>query len=224
MEYEILTGSPLFKGLTMTDIKSVLSEVPHKVRKFNSGSLIAQSGEQVNSLMLVISGLIKAEMVDYTGRIIKIEDIAAPGAIAPAFMFGNKNRFPVNVIAVPDTELLIIEKSDFLKLLRNNDIILINFLDMISNRSRFLSDKIKFLNFKTIKSKLAMYILELAGDTKVEVKLDRTQNDLADYFGVARPSVARALGDLEEMGIISTHGKYIKLLRKEQLADLIAEQ
>lgn len=224
MEYDILTGSPLFKGLPLTDIKSVLSEVPHNLRKFNSGSLIAQSGEQVNSLMIVTSGLVKAEMVDYTGRIIKIEDIPAPGAIAPAFMFGNMNRFPVNVIAVPDTELLTIEKSDFLKLLKNNDIILVNFLNMISNRSRFLSDKIKFLNFKTIKSKLAMYILELAGETKVEVKLDRTQTDLADYFGVARPSVARALGELEEMGIISTHGKYIKLLRKEKLADLIAEQ
>jgi CRP/FNR family transcriptional regulator, dissimilatory nitrate respiration regulator len=219
----VLAGSPLFKSLTINEIESVLSKVPHKVRKFNSGSLIAQSGEQVNSLMIVISGLIKAEMVDYTGRIIKIEDIPAPGAIAPAFMFGNKNRFPVNVIAVPDTEVLIIEKSDFLKLLRNNDIILVNFLDMISNRSRFLSDKIKFLNFKTIRSKLAMYILELAGETKVEIKLDRTQNDLADYFGVARPSVARALGELEEMGIIQTHGKYIKLLRKELLADLITE-
>ncbi len=32
-----------------------------------------------------------------------------------------------------------------------NNIILVNFLDMISNRSQFLSEKIKFLTFKTIK-------------------------------------------------------------------------
>ncbi|MCX6329248.1 MAG: hypothetical protein NTZ85_07005 [Bacteroidia bacterium] len=30
----------------------------------------------------------------------EIEDIPAPGALASAFMFGNRNRFPVNVITI----------------------------------------------------------------------------------------------------------------------------
>ena len=75
--------------------------------------MISQSGEPVNSLMVVIKGVVKGEMVDYAGRVIKIEDIPAPGALASAFMFGNRNRFPVNVIAVSDGELLLIEKSGF---------------------------------------------------------------------------------------------------------------
>ena len=158
-----------------------------------SGYLISQSGEPVNSLMIVIKGTVKGEMVDYAGRVIKIEDIPAPGALASAFMFGNRNRFPVNVIAISDGEILLIEKPDFLKLLMRNDIILVNFLDMISNRSQFLSEKIKFLNFKTIKGKLAQFILQKAEGGKSSIILDMTQNDLADFFGVARPSVARAL-------------------------------
>jgi CRP-like cAMP-binding protein len=219
----ILSGSPLFAGLAPEEIESALSEVMAKTKKFSSGTLIAQSGEQVNSLMIVIAGKVKAEMVDYTGRVIKIEDIQAPGAIAPAFLFGNRNRFPVNVMAVDETELLVIEKADFLKLLGKNGTILVNFLNMISNRSQFLSEKIRFLNFKTIKSKLAMYILGLAVNGRNDVRLDRTQNDLADYFGVARPSVGRALGDLEEMGIIQTRGKYIKILNRQDLVDMTVE-
>ena len=82
---------------------------------------------------------------------------------------------------------------------------------MISNRSQFLSEKIKFLNFKTIKGKLAHYILQKAGKDRLTVMLDMTQNDLADFFGVARPSVARALGDLEEEGYIEARGKNIKI-------------
>jgi CRP/FNR family transcriptional regulator, dissimilatory nitrate respiration regulator len=220
MDYSILSDSPLFKGLIPAEIESILLNMPHRIRKFSAGNMLSQSGETVNSLMVVLSGTVKGEMVDYAGRVIKIEDIHAPGALASAFMFGNKNMFPVNVIALTDIELLEIYKSDFLKLLMNNDKILVNFLDMISNRSQFLSEKIKFLNFKTIKSKMAQYILRLAGDQKNEIRLDRTQNDLADFFGVTRPSVARALGDMEVDGYLLVQGKRIKILNRKGLMDM----
>jgi CRP/FNR family transcriptional regulator, dissimilatory nitrate respiration regulator len=220
MDYTQLSKAPLFKGLIPKEIEIIVSEIPHRIKRFLAGSLISQSGEPVNSLMIVINGIVKGEMVDYSGRVIKIEDIPAPGALASAFMFGNRNMFPVNVIAVSDGELLLIEKSDFLKLLTRNNIILVNFLDMISNRSQFLSEKIKFLNFKTIKSKLAHYILQKAGKERSSVLLDLTQNELADFFGVARPSVARALGDLEEEGYLEAKGKNIKIIDKKGLSDL----
>jgi CRP-like cAMP-binding protein len=220
MDFSILSDSPLFKGLTTGEIETIFLEVHHRIKNYKTGSMISQSGETVNSLIMIVRGIVKGEMVDFAGRVIKIEDIHSPGAIASAFLFGNKNRFPVNVIAVTDTELLEIDKSAFLKLLMKNDKILLNFLDMISNRSQFLSEKIKFLNFKTIKAKLAQYILRLSGDHKNEIKLDRTQNDLADFFGVARPSVARALGDMEEKGYLVVHGKRIKILNRKGLLDL----
>jgi CRP-like cAMP-binding protein len=220
MDYSLLTGCPLFKGITSADIELILSPIPYRIKKFQSGSMICMSGEPVSSFMIVIEGVVKGEMVDYAGRVIKIEDITAPGALAPAFMFGNRNRFPVNVVAVAAVELLLIEKSDFLKFLMRNDTVLVNFLDMISNRSQFLSEKIKFLNFKTIKGKLAHYILQKSGTHGNVLSLGMTQTDLADYFGVARPSVARALGDLETEGYIAAKGKNIKILDKKGLAEL----
>ena len=139
MDCNQLSGSPLFKGVSDSDIEAILSAVPFRIRKFKGGNLISQSGEPVNSLMIVTSGTVKGEMVDDAGRVIKIEDIPAPGTLATAFIFGKANRFPVNVIAISEGEILSIEKPDFLKLLMGNDIILVNFLNMISNRSQFLS-------------------------------------------------------------------------------------
>ncbi len=220
MDYTKLTESPLFRGLNEKELKEVLSDTLHQVKNFQTGSMISQCGDPVNSLVIIINGIVKGEMIDYAGRIIKIEDIPAPGAIAPAFIFGKKTIFPVNVIAVTDSELLIIDKYELLKLLTKYDRILVNFLDMISNRSQFLSEKLKFLNFKTIKAKLANYILQKAGSELISIYLDITQNELAEFFGVTRPSVARALGDLEEEGYIMAKGKYIKILNKEGLADL----
>ena len=222
MDYSVLSNSPIFRSLSEEETEAILSEIPFRIRKFQEGSLISQSGETVSSLMIVIKGVLKGEMVDFAGRVIKIEDIPAPGALAAAFIFGTRNSFPVNVTAVTDGELLVIEKGDFLKLLMKNGTILVNFLDMISNRSQFLSEKIKFLNFKTIRGKLAHYILQRAGNN-LSFTLDMTQNELADYFGVARPSVGRVLGELEEEGYIEAKGKHIKIIDREGLSELTAD-
>jgi CRP/FNR family transcriptional regulator, dissimilatory nitrate respiration regulator len=222
MDYSILSKSPLFLGLEPHETEVLISEVPFRIKKFTEGALISQSGEPVGSLMIVLKGVLKGEMADYAGRVIKIEDIPAPGAIAAAFIFGSRNRFPVNVIAVSDGELLLIEKGDFLKLLMKEASILVNFLDMISNRSQFLSEKIKFLSFKTIRGKLAHYLLQRS-DNKSSFTLDMTQNELADYFGVTRPSVARVLGELGDEGYIETKGKSILIIDREGLADLTVD-
>jgi CRP-like cAMP-binding protein len=223
MDYSLLSKAPLFKGITPDEVAVILASVPIRVKKFYAGSMISQSGESVNSLIVVINGTVKGEMVDYSGRVIKIEDIPAPGALASAFIFGNRNKFPVNVVAVTDGELLFIDKPDYLKLLMQHDILLVNFLDMISNRSQFLSEKIKFLNFKTIKGKLANYILQKAGKNGMSVNMGMTQNDLADFFGVARPSVARALRDMDDEGYIEAKGKNIMIIDIRGLSDLTSD-
>lgn len=215
--------SPLFRNLSAEEIETMLSETPCRIKKYRAGSMIAQSGEQVNSFMMVLKGTVKGEMVDYSGKVIKIEDVAAPGAPAAAFLFGRNNRFPVNVISVSDSEILTIEKPGFLKLLMKNDMVLVNYLDMISNRSQFLSEKIRFLSFRTIKSKLAQYILRLSAGSRTKIRLDRTQNDLADFFGVARPSVARALSEMESDGIIVAAGKDIEIVDLKRLRELTAD-
>jgi CRP-like cAMP-binding protein len=222
MNYLPLLQLPLFRGITIAEIEKLMVSVPKKVRKFKSGALVVQAGEPVTSLMVIINGKVSTEMVDYSGRVIKIEDIPAPGSLAPAFIFGSRNWFPVNVIAVPDTELMIVDKHDFLSLLGRNEKILLNFLNMISDRSQFLSEKIKFLNFKTIKGKLAQLILQKAGDDKSSIVLDMTQNSLADFFGVARPSVARALGEMEEEGVLEVRARRIRIIDKKRLADYMS--
>ncbi len=223
MDYSLLSDSPLFNGINRDNIELIFSTVPYRTRKYQTGLTIVQSGEEVNSLIIVLSGSVKGVMADYSGRVIKIEDINAPGSLAAAFIFGNMNKYPVTVIAVTEAELLFIERSDFLKILMKNDNLLINFLNMISNRSQFLSEKIKFLNFKTIKGKLANLILQKVAKDGNSANLGMTQNDLADFFGVARPSIARAISELEKDGFIEAKGRNVIIIDKEGLGELIAE-
>jgi CRP-like cAMP-binding protein len=220
MDTELLLKAPLFKNLNADEITSLLATTSHRIKKYKADSFIARSGEVVDRIMVITSGIVKGEMVDYAGRVIKIEDIPAPGVLASAFIFGSSNRFPVNVVAVTDTEILMINKNDFLAMIIKSDRILINFLDMISNRSQFLTEKIKFLNFKTIKGKLANLLIQKAGPDKSVVRLGMTQNEIADFFGVARPSVARVLSELEDEGYLQIDKKEIKIIDKERLGTL----
>ena len=126
--YKTLSDSILFRGLSERDVEDLLKKINYQIKKYNSKNIIALSGEKCNYLMIVLKGYVKGEMIDYSGKTIKIEDIHAPKPIAIAFIFGKNNTLPVNVEAVTDTELLFIHKSDFLKLLQSNVKILDNFL------------------------------------------------------------------------------------------------
>jgi len=222
MDFSQLVHSPVFRGLNEEKTESILKQVHYRIRHYRPGSVVALSGDLVDSLNIVLSGTVKGEMTDFDGRVLKIEEIVAPGAIAAGFLFGEKNRFPVNVLALTETELFSIGKPDFIRLLHRENNVLVNFLDMVSNRSQFLSEKIRFLAFRTLRAKLASYILQEAGKTKSIIILDKTQSDLAEMFGVARPSIARTLSEMEKDGFIEADRKNIRILDREGLAAMMA--
>ena len=200
--YKILSDSILFNGLRESDIENLLNKINYQIKKYKPKDTIALSGEECNYLMIILKGWVKGEMFDYSGKTIKIEDIHAPMPLAIAFIFGKNNTFPVTVEAVIETELLVVHRSEFIKLLQSDIRILNNFLNAISNRSQFLSNKIRLLSFSTIKSKFAQYILELAKDNLYIVELKQTQQQLAELFGVTRPSFARIIGEMQTEGLI----------------------
>jgi len=219
--YKILSNSILFKDLSESDIENLLNKINYQIKKYKPKDIVAQNGEECNYLINILKGYVKGEMFDYSGKTIKIEDIHAPMPLAIAFIFGVNNKFPVTVEAVTNTELLVVHRSELLKLLQSNENILNNFLNAISNRSQFLSNKIRFLSFTTIKSKFAQYILELAKDDYYIVELKQTQKQLAELFGVTRPSFARIVGEMQNEGLIKIKKKQIEILNKNTLIELI---
>ena len=214
----LLQECTLFRGMGFEEINRVLRGKLGRIKRYARGSLIAQAGEEVVSLQILLEGTVKGEMVDYTGKVIKIEDIAPPRPLAPAFLFGQQNRYPVNISAAEDVKILSIPRDSFLNILQENEKVLVNFINIISNRSQFLSSKIKFLSFTTIKGKLAQYLLDLMEQSRSgRLMLPHSLAQLAELFGVARPSIGRALVEMNLDGIIRTEGKKVEILDQEGL-------
>jgi CRP-like cAMP-binding protein len=212
-----LSSCSFFAGLQNPRIIELFSSVHHQIKQYEVDEIIAYSGDDCNSLLIVMTGEVVAEMLNFDGRSIKIEAIAAPNTLAEAFVFGNQNLFPVTIIAKTKTSILSIPRDELVKLFQMESAILQNYLDAISNRTQFLSSKMRFLAFKTIKAKLSSYLLKLAGTKLKTISMPMTQENLAGFFGVARPSLARALAELQLEGAISINRKEITIIDRSVL-------
>jgi CRP/FNR family transcriptional regulator, dissimilatory nitrate respiration regulator len=212
----------LFNGLKINEIEELTTKYSFQSKKYQKEDLIATADDEVSSLLILIEGSVRGEMTDGSGKTIKIEDIESPDLLATAFLFGNQNRFPVNIIANNSAIVMHIQKAEFLKLMQSNSVVLGNFLDNISNRAQFLSGKLKFMSFQTIKGKLAHFFLQISKKTGMdEFICPKSQNEMAEMFGVARPSLSRAIREMNSEGLILANGKNIKIIDKEGLKGLL---
>ncbi len=211
----------MFSGIPEEECRELFSKIHYQVRKFEKDAIVVQGGEEVTNLFVVLSGSVRGEMIDYSGKTVKIEDIEAPRPLAAAFLFGKENKFPVTVTANKKAELLAIPVVEFLKLLQLNTRLLRNYLNSISTRAQFLSQKLHFLSFKTIKEKVAHFLLQQAGDRFHSFELKNTQQQLSEMFGVTRPSLARVLGEMQDEKLIKIEKKTVTLLDKQGLNKLL---
>lgn len=217
-----LVNNPLFREITPERLFADLEEISFHTRSYKKGEILAQQGAVCNRLVILTKGSVRGEMIDYSGRLIKVEDIAAPRAIAPLFLFGEENRYPVEVTANEPTEVIELPKSSVLSLFRKNEQFLENYMNLSANYARTLSDKLFFMSFKTIRQKLSSYLLRLyKQQQQTHITLDRSQQELSDYFGVSRPSLARELAHMQEDGLLIADRKHITILQKEELVRLI---
>ncbi len=220
MDIKDLSRCLLFSGLSPDELEQLLSSVQTQERFFEKGDIIAMQDEVCNRLIILTKGSVTAEMNAPSGKVIKVEDIFAPQTPAVLFLFGNKNKFPVQIMARENTETLIVYKDSILKMLSLNQKLLKNYLDISANYASVLAEKLYIMSFRTIRQKLAMYILKLAADKSV-AKLDKSHDALAEYFGVSRPSLSRELKNMQDDGLISANRRQIQVLDREKLLRLI---
>lgn len=218
----ILSRSVLFSNINNSDIELFLNNNDYKIEQYTKNDVFALAGDKVNHLMLVLEGELIARMVSESGKYIQIDKIDSGRIIAPAMLFATDNVFPVNVIPDAETSVFFMHKNHFLRAMHQNEKLLHNFIRIVSDINRFLSTKIHSLSLKTIRGKLAEYLLqeeERQGGNKT-VTLLLTKQELADKFAVARQALSRSLSELEEEGMILIEGRKITIVDRNRLSDL----
>ncbi len=213
-----LSNIDLFKGMDTAAISRLLDVCRHTVKTYSKGEIIALKGTRYHSLMILSQGSISAETTDRDDAVLKKEAIQAPALITPTHLFAEDNRLPVNITARTAVHLITISREDFCAMMQRDERVLRNFLEIISTPNSYISESVVYLTYKTIKGKFANYVLDrIERHGSNTFRNDLTQREMAELFGVTRPALARAIGELVDEGTVFVRGKEINVLFIEKL-------
>lgn len=215
----ILMSSNLFKEISLEEIEQLTQRYAYKIKNYSPKDVFALAGDRINELTIVLQGTLVTNMVSESGKYIQIDRLDKGRIVAPAMLFAEDNCYPVNVLPINDVLVFTMHKNVFLDVLNAHNKVLFNFIRIISDVNRFLTEKIHLVSLKSIRGKIAEYILRLAQEQESNtiVNLNLSRQALADKFGVSRQALSRSLSELNEEGLINVQGKKITIINRERL-------
>ncbi|MDR2886250.1 MAG: Crp/Fnr family transcriptional regulator [Rikenellaceae bacterium] len=221
MMFENLADCKLFRDVDPDQI-AALCEQHGAVKRLARGDVAATQGTRCSSLVILAEGQLQAEIADRGGERIPGGMLTAPVVVAPGALFADHPVMPATLTARTPVTLVSIPRDEFVGIMQREGQVLRNFLEIVSSGGRFASEQAIYLAVKTIKGKIARYLLDLAAkEGGGELHNPLTQREMADLFGVTRPALARALGEMSAEGSIYVQGKRITILFEEKLRQYI---
>ncbi|MGL4946514.1 MAG: Crp/Fnr family transcriptional regulator [Cetobacterium sp.] len=215
LDLKIVEKVKIFEGLKLEELSLLFQLIDYKIEKFKKNDTVLFRGDKLDGIFIVLEGTLSAEMLKNNGDVQKIENLLEGDIVASAFIFGKKNNMPVDLITLEKSCLLHIDRKNLLQLFKKQEKILINFLDEISDKTQFLSNKVwKSFNTKTIKEKFLDYISENTIGDKVIFK--HSIKELSELFGVTRPSLSRVISEFVEDGIFERCGNKKFVIKKDK--------
>ena len=216
---DLLFFCTMCRNKSPEEIEKIKCTIPHAVKTYKPGEHVAYQGDRISFLYMLTKGKVKTEIVSETGLTLFIEEIEAPYPLAAAFLFADNNRFPVDAIALGNSEVILISKESIEKQMTKCPYFLRGFMAFTANRMHFLSERLKIFSLKGIKTKIAFYIVKRAKNNAFE--LGRSIASLAEYFGVERPSLSRAIAEMIRDGIIEFKAGKGKIIDHKAIKEIL---
>lgn len=191
--YDIYDFS-LFANAKRNDIDRFLQNTPSKIKLYEKGDIVALQNSPCKSLMLLCEGSLSARMSNIEGKEIIIENLHAPEILAPAFLYGSENKFPVTLRAEENVRIWLLSRDAFLNLMETSPIVLSNFIQNISDRSIFLSKKLNEFALQNLSTRIISYLKNKGEISNIQ--------EVAFIMGVARPSLSRTIQAMVEQKLL----------------------
>lgn len=213
-------NSKLFAGIEEKALKDYLKKSNTFIKTFKPGSYVFQEGDPCNYFFLLLDGMVQVERMSSKGKRVLVNRFQNKGTIfGEVYVYLKGRDYDYSCLSPSGAEILFLSK-EVLEPGRGpvGEKLCENMLVILSNKAFFLNQKLLVQGAGGLKQKLAMYLLQLGGD-KGEVKLSLNREELADYLGVARPSLSRQLMRMEKEEIIQVDRNKI-IYSVEKLEDL----
>ncbi len=217
-----LQDIPIFADLD-DDTLAKISGIGAK-KSFRKDEIILLEEDAGSAFFVIVSGKVKVARSGHDEKEVILSILSESDFFGEMALLDGQNR-SANVIATEDTELFIIQRLDFLNLLKEHAEISIVLLQELTKRLRMADAKIKSLSLKDAEGKVATVILQLADDQgKIKqgvVELDKLplQQDLANMAGTSRETISRTLHTFAKRGLIELDGSKLRILNYENFKE-----
>ena len=215
---DFLKSFPYFAALTPQEVSRVEKDVTEL--SFDKGEFIIMQGEDCKGLYVIKSGQVRIFMSSPEGRE-QVLLIAKPGDSfndVPVFDGGQN---PANAEAMEATVVYLVPKATIRALVTGSPTAMA-VIKIFGARIRRLTAMVEDLSFRSVVSRLAKVLLELAAPAGGGTPVPRlTQDEMAARVGSVRDVVGRALRTLEKEGAIKMDGQRITVTNAARLRDLL---
>jgi CRP-like cAMP-binding protein len=177
-------------------------------KTFNKGYMVFEEGEKRDTLYIVLAGRVKVSLYDEDGREYILDIIGKDGFFGELSLFEELSGF-ANVMTLEQSDLLMVRRNDFMKLLMENRDFAMSMIKELSKRLRAANEKLKSFAFLGVEGRILKYLMDIGEKSGVKVK-DRiiiengpTQVEIASACGCSRETVSRMIKSLAEKGRLS---------------------
>lgn len=202
-------------------------ELPSKRHfDFSANTYIYLPDEPARNIYLINEGRIKIGSYSEEGKEIT-KAILGPGEVfGEMAIMGLENRRDF-AFAMNSSKLCSLEKTDMHVLLRERNDLQMFFMQMIGQRTLQLEQRLENLVFKSSKTRILEFLVELARDKgrpvglEYEIRQMLTHKEIADLTATSRQTVNTILNELRDKGLIAFNRRHLLIRDLSQLQSLV---
>lgn len=214
--YNLLLASKLFAGISENELKSVLSCLEARTKKFAKDETIMYSGDTTNEIGFVLSGDVLVIQDDIWGNRNILSKVKVGESFASVFACAAGATLNVNIIAENDTEILFVNVNKILNVCSSacthHSIIVRNLLSELAEKNLKMNEKLTHISKRSTRDKLMSYFsatAQKANSNEFDIPFSRQQ--LADFLAVDRSGLSSELSKMQKEGLIEYNKNHILL-------------
>jgi len=218
-----LARTQLFQALQPSDIDLILARTT--VRRVARGDVVLRRGDDNGGMVVIMAGRVRVSVISEDGKEVTLS-VLGLGEVLGEMSLLDGEPCSADVTAQEDCTLLVIERSQFLGILRANSALCLHLMGLLSRRLRRANAALEDMALLDLPARLGRLLARLATDygvpvragTRIEVKL--SQKDLSTLVGASREKVNRQIRQWEEDGVLSKDSGRMVVVDTQALAPL----
>lgn len=220
---EVVSNTELFAGVEREEFYEFCSMT--RARDFQKGDVIAAEGDVCSSIGIIETGEVAMQKYTSSGEYTTIGLLEPMDYFGEDLLFAVDQKYPCTLEAVSGVRVLFLSKETVNALMDRCPQVKNNYLRILSERVRIQNRRIALLSQKSIRQKIAFYLLELRSerDGATRLRLPGSKEVIAKLLAMPRPSFSRELSQMAKEGLILVEGREIEILDLERMEKDIVE-